>query len=206
MIDGKIIKVCGMRDAENIRDIESLGKIDILGFIFYPNSPRYVCEPPAYLPIHSRRAGVFVNEDRQTVCKYAERFGLDYVQLHGNESPEYCQSLRASGLTIIKTFPIAHPKDLSQIHEYEKTCSLFLFDTQCKQYGGSGKSFDWNILQTYDGHTPFLLSGGIGPHSSKALKAFTHPRLAGYDLNSCFESEPGKKDATLVQTFLDEAF
>ena len=89
----KIIKVCGMREAQNIRDVESLQRVDMMGFIFYPKSPRYIYELPAYLPVHARRVGVFVNEDKDVITMYADRFGLEYIQLHGKESPEYCQSL-----------------------------------------------------------------------------------------------------------------
>ena len=204
MINGKIIKVCGMCEAENIRDVESLEGIDMLGFIFYPKSPRYVYELPAYLPVYTRRVGVFVNEDKQIVSMYADRFGLNYVQLHGTESPEYCRSLHMAGLKIIKAFSIARPKDLAKVYEYEKVCDLFLFDTKCEQYGGSGNQFDWSILHTYNGQVPFLLSGGINPYSVNALKEFKHPRLAGYDLNSRFELKPGKKDTERIRTFLNE--
>lgn len=120
MINGKIIKVCGMREAPNIRDVESLQKVDMIGFIFYPKSPRYIYELPAYLPVRARRVGVFVNEDKDVITMYADRFGLEYIQLHGKESPEYCQSLRTSGLKIIKAFSVAHPKDLNHVSEYEK--------------------------------------------------------------------------------------
>ena len=157
MINGKIIKVCGMREAQNIRDVESLQKVDMIGFIFYPKSPRYIYELPAYLPVHARRVGVFVNEDKDVITMYADRFGLEYIQLHGKESPEYCQSLRTSGLKIIKAFSVARPKDLNRVSEYEKTCNLFLFDTKCEQYGGSGNQFDWNILHTYNGQVPFQI-------------------------------------------------
>lgn len=109
-----------MREAQNIRDVESLQKVDMMGFIFYPKSPRYLYELPAYLPTHARRVGVFVNEDKKVITMYADRFGLEYIQLHGKESPEYCQSLRASGLKIIKAFSVARPKDLNHVSEYEK--------------------------------------------------------------------------------------
>lgn len=204
MINGKIIKICGMREAENIRSIESLEGVDMLGFIFYPKSPRYVYELPDYLPEHVRRVGVFVNEDKQTVSMYADRFGLDYIQLHGNESPEYCRSLHSAGLKIIKAFSIARPKDLKDVYDYEKVCNLFVFDTKCEQYGGSGNQFDWSILTDYKGYTPFLLSGGINAHSANALKEFKHPCLAGYDLNSRFELKPGEKDTERIRTFLNE--
>lgn len=204
MINGKIIKVCGMRDAENIRDVESLEEVDMLGFIFYPKSPRYVYELPAYLPVHTRRVGVFVNEDKRVVSMFADRFELDYVQLHGNESPEYCRSLHSTGLRIIKAFSVARTKDLMNVNDYEKSCKLFLFDTKCEQYGGSGNQFEWSILHAYKGSIPFLLSGGINTYSTNALKEFKHPSLAGYDLNSRFELKPGEKDPERIRTFLNE--
>ena len=132
MINGKIIKVCGMREAENIQDVESIEGIDMLGFIFYPKSPRYVYELPAYLPIHARRVGVFVNEDKQIISMYADRFGLNYVQLHGNESPEYCRSLHSTGLKIIKAFSVDRPKDLRKVYDYEKVCDLFQYPSKIK--------------------------------------------------------------------------
>lgn len=201
MIANKLIKVCGMREAENIRAVEQLG-VDMIGFIFYPKSPRCLCELPDYLPVNALRVGVFVNENKPNVETYADRFGLDYLQLHGNESPEYCQSLRAKGMKIIKAFSIARAKDLQTVHKYETTCDYLLFDTKTEQFGGSGSQFDWNLLDAYNGHTPFLLSGGINLYSTKALKAFHHPRLAGFDINSRFELAPGKKDTERIDQFL----
>lgn len=204
MINGKMIKVCGMREAENIRDIEELRQVDMIGFIFYPPSPRFANEVPAYLPIYAHRVGVFVNEDPETVNTYANRFSLNYIQLHGNESPEYCRSLQRAGLKIIKTFSIACPADLDPVADYEETCELFLFDTKCKEYGGSGSPFDWNILHAYTGPIPFLLSGGIHSRSAEELQKFNHPRLAGYDLNSRFETLPALKDPEQIRLFLNE--
>ena len=201
MINGKLIKVCGMRDADNIEALEELD-VDMIGFIFYPKSPRYVYEIPVYMPRQTKRTGVFVNEDKNTIGVYADRFGLDYIQLHGNESPEYCQSLRATGLSIIKAFSIAQRKDIRETEAYEATCDYFLFDTKCEQHGGSGNQFDWSLLNFYHGQTPFLLSGGINPYSAKALKEIRHPRLAGFDLNSRFEFRPGEKDIERIKYFL----
>lgn len=203
MNQGKLIKVCGMREAENIRDIDHLN-VDLIGFIFYPKSPRYVYELPAYLPIKARRVGVFVNEDKPTVQMFADRFDLDYLQLHGNESPEYCRTLHASGAKLIKAFSIDRKKDLERTKEYEESCDYFLFDTKCEQFGGSGNQFDWGVLHAYNGSTPFLLSGGINAYSAPALNGFHHPRLAGYDLNSRFELKPGVKDAERIAQLLQE--
>lgn len=197
-----IVKVCGMTDGNNIRQVEQLG-VDMLGMIFYPKSPRCLCHIPEYLPAHAHRVGVFVNESKENVAIYADRFGLDYIQLHGNESPEYCHSLRnALGLPLIKAFSIATSKDLATVHDYNGLCDYYLFDAKCVLYGGSGNQFDWNLLHRYTGPTPFLLSGGINSYSAKAIHEFHHPHLAGIDLNSRFETKPGMKDVERIRTFL----
>ena len=198
-----IIKVCGMTDGENIRQTEELG-VDFIGFIFYPRSPRFLFEMPTYLPVRSRRIGVFVNESKDNILMYADRFGLDYIQLHGNESPEFCHNLQAAGMKLIKAFSIATPRDLSSVSAYEGLCQYYLFDTKTPQYGGSGNQFDWTLLNRYTGNTPFLLSGGINQYSAAAIRNFHHPRLAGVDINSRFESSPGLKDIGRIQTFIRE--
>ena len=198
-----LIKVCGMTQAENIRAAEDLGT-DLIGFIFYPKSPRCVCQLPAYLPEKAKRVGVFVNQSKDELDMYADRFNLDYLQLHGNESPEYCRSLQSRGFKLIKAFSIAKNKDLSRIAAYENLCDYYLFDTETSLYGGSGTPFDWSLLKQYNGTTPFLLSGGIGPHSVRALQSFHHPQWAGIDLNSRFESSPGIKDISRLQTFINQ--
>lgn len=198
-----IIKVCGMTEADNIRAIEQLG-VDMIGFIFYPKSPRCLCEKPQYLPLQAKRIGVFVNESKENILMYADRFSLNYIQLHGNESPDYCRTLHNNGLRLIKAFSISLPKDLFDVSDYDGLCNYYLFDTKTPQYGGSGNQFDWNILHRYNGSTPFLLSGGINPYSVKAIKEFHHPRLAGIDLNSRFETAPGLKDVERIEIFLKE--
>lgn len=198
-----IIKVCGMTNGENIRQTEQLG-VDFIGFIFYPRSPRFLFEMPTYLPARSWRVGVFVNESKDNILMYADRFGLDYIQLHGNESPEFCHNLQAAGMKLIKAFSIATPRDLSSVPAYEGLCQYYLFDTKTPQYGGSGNQFDWTLLNRYTGNTPFLLSGGINQYSAAAIRNFHHPRLAGVDINSRFESSPGLKDIGRIQTFISE--
>ena len=197
-----MIKVCGMTDGENIRQVEALG-IDLMGFIFYPKSPRCVRQRPSYLPTSVQRVGVFVNASIEQMQHIASEYALHFIQLHGSEEPDLCQKLRRLGLKVIKAFPVATASDLQQTSKYEDSCDLFLFDTKTPGYGGSGQAFNWNLLHEYHGSIPFLLSGGIGFESLPSLITFSHPRLAGYDLNSRFESAAGIKDVALLQNFLN---
>ena len=199
-----IVKVCGMREAENIRAVEALG-VDWMGFIFWEHSSRNVCQRPAYLPTRAKRVGVFVDAPLDAVCQYVEAFGLDVVQLHGSESPTYLRDLRnalAGDVLIVKAFSIATRDDLLPTSLYEGLADFFLFDTKAQLVGGNGRKFDWTVLAHYDGSTPFLLSGGIGPDDASRLSAFSHPRLAGIDLNSRFEAAPALKNVELVKQFL----
>lgn len=204
-----IIKVCGMREAENIRAVEYTG-IQWMGFIFYPPSPRYVSERPDYMPEFVQRIGVFVNDSVENIIRTVLDFSLHAVQLHGKESPEFCKELldafhvAGKEIMLIKAFSIGKKRELEQTVLYEPYCRYFLFDTPCLGYGGSGQSFNWNILSAYKGHTPFLLSGGLSYKQLPALKKFTHPQWAGIDLNSGFEKRPAYKDALLLQTFIQE--
>lgn len=192
-----------MREDSNIREVEQLGP-DLMGFIFYPGSPRCVTVTPAYLPEKAMRVGVFVNEEKNKVEALAKSFSFTYIQLHGNESPEYCSQLQSKGRKVIKAFSVSKEDDLIPTLAYEGKCDYFLFDTPCKQYGGSGKAFNWNILKAYKGKTPFLLSGGICPEMADALKEFRHPLFAGIDLNSRFEFAPGEKDANKIKEFMNQ--
>ena len=201
-----IVKVCGMRDAENIREVEALG-IDLIGFIFWSKSSRYVSEKPDYLPTKCKRVGVFVDEDIEVVKKMAQDYALDYIQLHGKESPDYLRGLRSvcgNSITTFKAFNIATAKDFEQTAPYENLANYFLFDTKGKSVGGNGTKFDWTVLAAYNGTTPFILSGGIGPDDAERVRAFHHPKCIGIDLNSRFELSPGLKDITALQTFFNE--
>ena len=193
-----------MRETENIRTIESLGIVDLMGFIFYERSPRYVGKRPDYLPEQCRRVGVFVNERIGTVLSRVREFGLHAVQLHGGETPEECLSLCNEGLTVIKAFSIDNKDDLRSTLQYEGKCDYYLFDTACTTHGGSGRRFDWSLLWHYHGRTPFLLSGGIRPESLPDIQVFEHPRLAGIDLNSGFETSPGQKDVSSLKEFINQ--
>lgn len=199
---GRVIKVCGMREEENIRAVEALG-IDIMGFIFYPRSPRCVSALPGYLPEKCRRAGVFVNADMDTILSTAQTWGLDTVQLHAGETPDMCDTLRREGLKVFKALSVASADDIARAALYEGHCDMLLFDTATQGYGGSGLKFDHSLLALYRGATPFMLSGGIGPDDACQLAGLRHPRLAGYDLNSRFEAAPGLKNPESIDNFLN---
>lgn len=201
-----IIKVCGMRDAENIREVEALG-IDWMGFIFWSKSSRYVSKRLTYLPQKCKRVGVFVDATVDDILQHISDYRLDIVQLHGSERPEDVRRLRSlcgDSTAIIKAVNIATKDDLMHTKSYEGVVDYFLFDTKGKSVGGSGEKFDWSVLEAYNGDTPFLLSGGIGPDDAVRVKSFRHPRCIGIDLNSRFEIEPGIKDITKLKTFLND--
>ena len=215
-----------MRDAQNIREVSQLG-VDMIGMIFYPKSPRYVEMQSSHagiIPDYAKedigvsvsakspaRVGVFVDDMVQNIVTRVVNYHLDYVQLHGNEPREMCENLRLTldpdirpGIKIIKAISVSDASDIQKYKEYVGAVDLFLFDTKCKTVGGSGKQFDWQVLEQYDGEVPFLLSGGIGPDDAPRLHAFHHPKCIGIDLNSRFEIEPGVKDVEKLKGFLNE--
>ena len=197
-----------MRDPENIREAEKLA-IDLMGFIFWHKSSRNVSEMPSYLPTRQKRVGVFVDADIKEVTEKAKEYALDLIQLHGKETPDYIQRLRSlcpqrgdRAIAIIKALNIADTEDLAQTAQYEGIVDYFLFDTKSKLVGGNGTQFDWSVLQAYQGDTPFILSGGIGPDDAGKVKNFQHPMCAGIDLNSRFETAPALKDIQLLNHFI----
>lgn len=202
-----IIKVCGLRDPANIRAVDRLA-IDLAGFIFYPRSPR--CVPDDELHAEAVRncrkpaVGVFVDASPEEMLRIAGRFGLGWLQLHGDESPETCKALRQQGYRIIKAIRVATAADLVTTGVYEGCVDYLLFDTRCDGYGGSGQRFDWTVLDAYTGSVPFLLSGGLDAECAEAVKGFAHPRFAGVDLNSGFETAPAVKDAGKLEKFISK--
>ena len=195
-----MIKVCGMREAENIREAEALG-IDLMGFIFWPKSSRYVSERPAYLPKKCKRVGVFVDASLEDIRQHVTDYQLDIIQLHGQESPAFAKALKP--LPVIKAFNIATAEDFRQTVAYEGIVDYFLFDSKGKA-GGNGKKFDWSVLEAYHGETPFLLSGGIGPDDAESVISFHQPKCIGIDLNSRFEIEPALKDIPKLRQFVNQ--
>ncbi len=190
-----------MRDGENILAVEALG-VDWIGFIFYPASKRYVDIIPSYLPKEAKRVGVFVNESISTILEKSALFSLDIVQLHGDEPPKLCQELIDKQIKVMKAFGVASTFPTEKIMQFEGSCNYFVFDTQTSSYGGSGRKFDWDILQNYQGNTPFLLSGGISSDDVSAIQDFSHPLCIGIDINSQFELSPTNKDIQSIQQFI----
>lgn len=197
-----IVKVCGMRDSENIRAIEQT-KADLMGFILHPKSPRFVASLPEYMPKKQKRVGVFVNASLEQILAKAQKFSLEYIQLHGDEPPAFCSELKNRGLKVIRAQRIANADDIIRAESYNMA-DLMIFDTKTELYGGSGKKFNWQLLENYKGCVPFLLSGGIRSDTFEEIKAFFHPQFAGIDLNSGFEISPALKDVGKLNNFIEK--
>ncbi|MCR5313267.1 MAG: phosphoribosylanthranilate isomerase [Bacteroidaceae bacterium] len=202
-----IIKVCGMREPENIRNVDGINEVNWMGFIFFPKSSRNVSSLPSYMPQNKKRVGVFVNEDKTEIIRLCQEFAFDIIQLHGDESPEYCKELRElvkNDVKIIKMIQISELADIKHTEKYYDLVDYFLFETKTKGYGGSGKQFDWDILNEYNGNIPFLITGGIGPDDADKVISFKHPQFAGIDLNSKFEVSPALKDVEAIMNFVKQ--
>ena len=201
-----LVKVCGMREPKNIEKVAQLG-VDMMGFIFYPKSPRFAFQSVDRTAADKNvcRVGVFVNESVELISDKIQLFDLNAVQLHGNESRELCEQLHEQNglLKVIKAISVSTAGDIQKYKEYVGAVDYFLFDTKCKTVGGSGQQFDWQVLENYDGDVPFILSGGIGPEDVERIRNFHHPKCIGIDLNSKFEMEPGLKDVEMLKTFLE---
>jgi phosphoribosylanthranilate isomerase len=203
-----LIKICGMREPENIMAAGQL-KPDFLGFIFYKESPRYAgsdLDPEilSTLPAYIRKTGVFVNSAINEILDTVSKFSLDAVQLHGNESPELCESIKNSGIQVIKAFSIGESIDPKIFAEFIHCTDYFLFDAKSLKYGGSGQKFDWRLLDGNDPGHPFILSGGIGPQDIENIAGIINRSFHGIDLNSRFEVKPGLKDIKKLKNFINE--
>lgn len=190
------LKVCGMKHRDNILEVGLL-RPDFMGFIFYKNSPRYVgsdFEIPETLDVAVKRVGVFVNEDVQTIAKLVSRHKLDFVQLHGDETPEQCRRLKDKGIGVIKVFAVDGEFDFSLVKPFESFVDYFLFDTKGVLRGGNNRTFDWKILDQYAGNVPFFLSGGISPDNVNAIALMNNKKLFSIDVNSGIEDSPGFKN------------
>ncbi len=197
------IKVCGMKIENNIMDVATLPP-DYMGFIFYEKSSRYFNSEIPELPENIKKIGVFVNAKIDFIVGKIEKHNLQGVQLHGQESPEFCASLQAYGI-VIKVFSIKNQFDFKVLEPYETVCDYYLFDTKGKHPGGNGYTFNWNVLKQYKSPKPYFLSGGIGPNELEQLLLFLkRPEsdlCCTLDLNSKFETPTGLKDLKELKEF-----
>jgi phosphoribosylanthranilate isomerase len=203
------IKVCGLTNLNEVRQLNELG-IEFAGFNFYKRSPRYVHKALPSTAIKKIRGkinkvGIFVDEDVDEVLRKVDDCGLYLVQLHGNESPRYCEKI-SNYITVIKVFRLSGDDNVEwKIKDYYDAVDMFMFDTETPQFGGSGKKFNWHILKDLKINKPFFLAGGISPGDSDELKKFALEPVAkdlfAIDINSRFEIVPGVKDIDMVKAF-----
>lgn len=195
-----------MRDPGNILQVAVL-QPDYLGFIFYSKSKRFVGDDfriPKRLQQSIKRVGVFVNEVTDRILDRASLHRLDYIQLHGSESVEQCEELKARKMGVIKVFSIDQQFDFAEVNPYKKVVDYFLFDTKSEGFGGSGKTFDWNLLNNYDQEVPFFLSGGLSPSNILTAKKLMNMNIHAFDVNSGVEKQPGIKEIDSVLEFKSE--
>jgi len=198
-----IIKVCGINDALNYKNV-AMSKIDMIGLNFYPRSKRYVIDSHLVDDTIDKKmkVGVFVNETIDKIKYINDLYQLDYIQCHGGETVDQCQAIQKFQ-KVIKVFSVATKDDLEATKAFD-FCDLLLFDTATKSYGGSGVKFDWGALDNYNGQIPFLLAGGLSPEDALEINKITHPQFYGVDLNSKFETRPGYKDIQKLNKFIKE--
>lgn len=195
-----------MRSEENIKSLITEIKPDWMGLIFYAKSPRFVSKDfsDSIKHLTVSKVGVFVNPNLEEIRQVISLFDLHTIQLHGEESVDFTRSVKEdTGLEIFKVFSVKENVDWSELESYLPHVDYFLFDTFTKGYGGSGKTFDWQILRSYPFEKPFLLSGGLSLENIKDIQKLNSeiPLLAGLDINSKFEIEAALKDIGKVSEF-----
>ncbi len=202
-----MIKVCGMQDPENIRQVAALNP-NYMGFIFYEKSKRYAegkitPELLAEIPKNIKKTGVFVNETVDRITETVTKYNLDAVQLHGEETPRQCAEVKALGVEVIKVFSVNDRFAFENTLLYESCSDYFLFDTKGKEYGGNGIPFDWELLKNNLSPKPYFLSGGLDLENIQHLDK-VRPKPYGIDVNSGFELEPGLKDVAQLKRLMAE--
>ncbi len=202
---GMKVKVCGLNTKSNIKEVIEAG-VDWIGLIFYSKSPRSVdkgdVDADFVAKLKVMKVGVFVNEEEEEVKQIAADFDLEFLQLHGDESPDYCARLKHAGHKIIKAFSVKDSLNENELKSYEEVVDYFLFDTKGKNYGGNGMKFNWQALEGYKLNKPFLLSGGLTAEDAGDVAGLNIDALWGADLNSGFEIKPGIKNAIKVKEFI----
>jgi phosphoribosylanthranilate isomerase len=206
------VKVCGMTDMAQLHELGDIG-VQFAGMIFYPKSPRFVLKTltgdmvrRAKLKVY--KVGVFVNATYDEIINHVDNFGLDMVQLHGDETPRFCEQV-SQYIQTIKAFRLGTNDNIAwMIKDYKDCCDLFLFDTMGAGYGGTGKKFNWEVMHGLDIKKPFLLSGGVEAGDVEGIRAFSRQSVAkdlfAVDINSKFEISPGVKDMDKVREFYNE--
>ena len=199
------LKVCGMRELENISALSELDP-NYIGFIFWSESSRFVNKKTPPLDKKIIKTGVFVDATFDYILTKIKDHQLDAVQLHGQESCSYCNVIKDYGLKVIKSFSIKNTFDFNTLEDYENSCDYYLFDTKGKLPGGNGFNFDWKILNEYPSQKPFFLSGGIGVDNLNEIKKLVKTKLPihAIDVNSKFETAPGNKNIELLKKFKKE--
>jgi len=197
-----IIKVCGLMKSEQIQQLDLFKNVHWLGFIFSSLSKRKIEKIP-FFSENKMKIGVFVNETEEFILQKIKENKLDFIQLHGDESPEFCYQFKDK-IKVIKAFGLNEDFDFSILKKYENSVDYFLFDTKTKEYGGSGKQFNWQILDDYQLDIPFILSGGINPESVEDLQKIQHKKLFGIDINSGFEDAIGDKNIIKIKKFTQQ--
>lgn len=202
------VKICGLNNQDNISQLLGTG-LDFMGFIFYEKSKRSVPqgnlnEVFANSISEVKKVGVFVNDSLDAIMEATKNYQLDYVQLHGEESPAFCAKVKEGGSKVIKAISVSNELPIKDLESYEAFVDFFLFDTSGKDRGGNGTKFNWQILTKYKLETPFLLAGGISMEDAFEIKKMNINGLYGVDLNSKFELEPGVKDINKVKQFIED--
>lgn len=193
-----------MGSTKNMLAVDLLD-IDFLGYIFHKESPRNLTDETLLtIPTKAEKVLVTRNMPVEKLIELAQRFSINWLQLHGDESIATCSKYKQLGFKLLKNIAISKPSDFNKAMLYERLVDFLLFDTASVKGGGSGQQFDWNWLENYLGKTKFFLSGGISPQHVKTINALQHPALAGIDLNSRFEITPGQKNISSLKQFLDE--
>lgn len=200
------IKICGLKDPGNIEEVAALSP-QFMGFILYEGSLRYISLKDSErelkkIPGNIQKVGVLVNEPYESAVKIAESGVFDILQLHGNESVDYCRKMSAN-IKIIKAFPISNSFPVNMA-DYQPWCSFFLFDSSGDKPGGTGKKFNHNILSSYSSNVEYFLSGGISPDDHAYIKSLGYDKMTAVDLNSKFEIKPGVKNIDLLKKFIEK--
>ncbi|MCY1234885.1 N-(5'-phosphoribosyl)anthranilate isomerase [compost metagenome] len=197
-----------MKFSENIQEIGLLAP-DFMGFIFYEKSPRCFATEIPKINSAIKKTGVFVNASFTEIQEKVQKHGLEFIQLHGNETPEFCTTVeRISEAKVINAFALGNDFDFSILEKYKDSCSYFLFDTKGQHFGGNGTAFDWNILENYALEKDYFLSGGIGIEDIEKLFEFFQKdyskKCFAIDVNSRFETSPGLKDVAKLKQFIQQ--